>query len=202
MSVRFFDRFLIHMILPVGCMIAIAGAFGVAKMCTAETNAVKHVQINEAVSKVVILIILLLYPGLSTKVFQVWKCQSVAGVNGEFLVQDFNVSCNEGEHVTFVVLAEGFLLLYIVGIPLAMLVLLYRNRKHLHDEQSPKHHAVKNALGGLYGQCEWCSSTFFYYFILFPFFCCTVKRSPDVLFCCLLRCFLSVQMNQSTGGLS
>ena len=155
MSVRFFHQFLVHMMLPIGCMFAILAAFGIAKMCTAKANKAKHVQINEAVSKVVILVILLLYPGLSTKVFQVWKCQSVAGIKGQFLVQDFNVKCNENEHVTFVVLAIGFLLLYIVGIPLTMLVLLCRNRKHLHDENSPKHHAVKNALGGLYGQCEW-----------------------------------------------
>ena len=154
MSVRFFDQFLVHMILPIGCMAAIAAAFGVARVCTAKANTVKHVQINETVSKVVILVILLLYPGLSTKVFQVWKCQSVAGVKGEFLVQDFNIKCNEKEHVTFIVLAVGFLLLYIVGIPLTMLVLLCRNRKHLHDEESPKHYAVKNALGGLYAQCE------------------------------------------------
>ena len=116
-------------------------------MCTAKANTAKHVQINESVWRVVILIILLLYPGLSTKVFQVWKCQSVAGMKGEFLVQDFNIKCNEGEHVTFVVLAVGFLLLYILGIPLAMLVLLCRNRKHLHDGDLPKHRGVKNAFG-------------------------------------------------------
>ena len=129
-------------------------------------------------SKVVILVILLLYPGLSTKVFQMWKCQRVAGIKGQYLVQDFNVICNKGKHVTYVVLAGGFLLLYIVGIPLTMLVLLCRNRKHLHDEQSPKHHAVKNALGGLYSQCECCCLRYFIFFVLFfcfffTFFCYT-----------------------------
>ena len=45
------------------------------------------------------------------------------------------------------VLEEGFLPLSIVGIPLALLLLLYLNRKHLHDGDSPKHRDVKNALG-------------------------------------------------------
>ena len=45
------------------------------------------------------------------------------------------------------VLEEGFLPLSIVGIPLALLLLLYLNRKHLHDGDSPKHRGVKNALG-------------------------------------------------------
>jgi hypothetical protein len=154
MSVRFFDQFLIHMMLPLGCCLAIVVAWGVAHRCTANTNIVKHTQINEAISKVLILVILLLFPGLSTKVFQVWKCTSVDGMEGQYLVQDFKIQCNQGEHVIFVVLAIGFLLLYIVGIPLTMFVLMFRNRKVLHDESSPKHHAIKNALGGLYIQYE------------------------------------------------
>ena len=31
----------------------------------------------------------------------------------------------------------------------AMFVLMFRNRKILHDESSPRHHAINNALGGL-----------------------------------------------------
>ena len=157
MSVRYFDQFLIHMMLPLGCSLAIAAAYLVAHACTSKTKTTKHTHIDEAVSKVLILVILLLFPGLSTKVFQVWKCTSVAGMEGQYLVQDYNIQCNQGEHVTYVLLAVGFLLLYIVGIPLTMFTLMFRNRKILHDESSPKHHAVKNALGGLYGQCKFCS---------------------------------------------
>ena len=155
MSVRFFDQFLIHMMLPIGCFLAILSAFVVAHKCTSTTNTKKHTQINEAVSKMLILVILLLFPGLSTKIFQVWKCTSVDGIDDvQFLVQDYNIKCYQGEHITFLIVAAGFLLLYIVGIPLTMLVLMFRNRKHLHDVDSPKHHATKNALGGLYGQCK------------------------------------------------
>ena len=154
MSVRFFAKFLIHMMLPIGCSVAILAAWAIARVCTSKQNITKRTQINEAVIKVFILIILLLFPGLSTKIFQVWKCTSVAGMEGQYLVQDYNIMCNQGEHVTFVVIAIGFLLLYIVGIPLTMFVLMFRNRKILHDESSPKHHAIKNALGGLYGQCK------------------------------------------------
>merc|ERR1712028_99962 len=35
-----------------------------------------------------------------------------------------------------------------------MFLLLWRNKKHLHDESSPKHHLIKNALGGMYTQYE------------------------------------------------
>jgi len=44
--------------------------------------------------------------------------------------------------------------LYVIGIPLGMFFLLWRNKNHLHDESSPKHHLIKNALGGMYTQYE------------------------------------------------
>ena len=100
------------------------------------------------------MVILLLFPGLSTKIFQVWKCTTVDGLEGEFLVQDYSITCNEGEHVTYILVAGSFLLVYIVGIPFTMFVLMWRNRKSLHDEKNPRHHAVKNVLGGLYIQCK------------------------------------------------
>ena len=73
MSVRFFDQFLIHMMLPLGCCLAIVAVFVLTHACTSKTNTVKHTEINEAVSKVLILVILLLFPGLSTKIFQVGR---------------------------------------------------------------------------------------------------------------------------------
>ena len=41
-----------------------------------------------------------------------------------------------------------------MGIPLFMFLLLWRNKQHLHDEKSPRHHLVKSALGGMYTQYE------------------------------------------------
>jgi ACR3 family arsenite efflux pump ArsB len=133
MSVSFFKRFLIHMMLPIGCTLAILLALFVARTCTAKTDRAKRVRIQETVSKILIMVILLLFPGLSTKIFQVWKCTTVDGLEGEFLVQDYSITCNEGEHVTYILVAGSFLLVYIVGIPFTMFVLMWRNRKSLHD---------------------------------------------------------------------
>jgi hypothetical protein len=155
MSVSFFERFLIHMMLPIGCTLAILLALFVARTCTAKTDRAKRVRIQETVSKILIMVILLLFPGLSTKIFQVWKCTTVDGLEGEFLVQDYSITCNVGEHVTYILVAGSFLLVYIVGIPFTMFVLMWRNRKSLHDEKNPRHHAVKNVLGGLYIQCKY-----------------------------------------------
>ena len=50
-------------------------------------------------------------------------------------------------------LAEGFLPLSIVSIPLTVLVLLSRNQKHLHNGDLPKHRGVKNAFGSGQRKC-------------------------------------------------
>ena len=43
---------------------------------------------------------------------------------------------------------------YIVGLPLGMFLVLYKNRKHLFDVASKEHERVKASFGGLYLQYE------------------------------------------------
>merc|ERR1711865_623984 len=155
LNVRFYDKFILHMILPVGCLLVIAVAYFSAKKCCVKKNDIeKQEHMKETASKAVILIILLIYPGLSTKIFTIFKCKKIQGITGYLLVEDYDQKCYEGEHMTYMVIGVIFLCLYVVGIPLAMFVLLWRNKKHLHDESSPKHHLIKNALGGMYTQYE------------------------------------------------
>ena len=89
-----------------------------------------------------------------SKIFTMFKCKSIEGIDGQLLVEDYHQTCQTGEHVTYTLLAIIFLCLYVIGIPLGMFFLLWRNKNHLHDESSPKHHLIKNALGGMYTQYE------------------------------------------------
>ena len=50
------------------------------------------------------------------------------------------------------VVGVAFMLLYIVGIPLSMFVLLFKNRRALHDEAHPRHKEILFEFGGLYAQ--------------------------------------------------
>ena len=156
LNVRFYDKFILHMILPVGCLIMIVLAYMTAKLCCIKKGDIeKEVKVKEISSKVTILIILFLYPGLSTKIFTMFKCKSIDGIkDGQLLVEDYAQTCNVGEHATYQLLAIIFLCLYVIGIPASMFFLLWRNKKHLHDESSSKHHLIKNALGGMYSQYE------------------------------------------------
>jgi hypothetical protein len=67
LNVRFYDKFILHMILPVGCLIIILVAYFVAvTCCVKKDDSVRHSSVKETASKAVILVVLLLYPGLST----------------------------------------------------------------------------------------------------------------------------------------
>ena len=187
-AVRFFDQFLLHMMLPVFCLVSIGMAYAFAHLRKSKDSSSR---INRSTSKVVIVVILLLFPGLSTKIFSVFKCQHINGIKNELLVGDFSVSCHQGEHLTFTFIAVIFLVLYIVGIPLTMLLLLRCNKKHLHDEKSAKHQLVKNALGGLYMQCE--------LFWLIFFFCNFLNLVLTLVFS---SSFKNSQTNPTIGGSS
>ena len=154
MNVRFYERFILHLMVPVLCVVTILAAFLVARLCTPKSKPQKLIQINDMVFKITILTILLLYPGLTTKIFQMFKCAAIEGVEGQLLVQDYAVTCHQGKHVTYTVVASISICVFVIGIPLFMFLLLFTNRKHLHDATSSKHHWVNTALGGLYLQCE------------------------------------------------
>ena len=153
MSVRFFDRLIIHLLLPICCLLAIGTAVATVRMCVSNKN--KRIKMNEVAYKIIVLVILLLFPSLSTKLFSVFKCKSFDGIeNSALLVQDYAINCHRGEHVVFKYVAWVFLGLYIAGIPATMFLLLWCNKKHLHDASSIKHYKVKNSYGGLYMQYE------------------------------------------------
>merc|ERR1711865_1327667 len=154
LNVRFYDKFILHMMLPVGCLLVIVLAYFIAKTVCSKEDKQKQKNMKETASKAVILVILLIFPGLDTKIFTIFKCKTIEGIPGSLLVEDYDQPCYEGEHFTFMMVGVVFLCLYVLGIPLIMFLLLWHNKKHLHDEKSPKHHIIKNALGGMYTQYE------------------------------------------------
>ena len=94
-------------------------------------------------------------PGLATRLFTLFNCAQVDGVEGvRYLEADWSVECDVGEHATMAVLGMAFMLLYILGIPLTMYVLLFKNRRALNDEAHPNHEHVLFKYGGLFAQCE------------------------------------------------
>ena len=183
LSIPFLDQFVLHMILPVALMMAVLVAYQSSRCCL-KSNTVKLKHGDELKYQILctygiffsflssllshtffpqlfytVLLILFLYPGLATKIFSVFRCKSIVGIEGQLLAADVSVACHEIKHVTYSIVAGAFLGLYIIGIPFFMFIMLWRNRKHLHmkegeEEPTKKNLAVKAKLGGLYLQYE------------------------------------------------
>ena len=70
--------------------------------------------INQSFSKVIILTTLIIFPGLSTQVFSMFKCQKINGIDqGSLLVQDFSIYCSQNEHLIYSFLGEFLFLLFL-----------------------------------------------------------------------------------------
>ena len=112
-AVRFFDMFILHMILPFVLLFALIGAYAIAR-CLVKSDAKKK-QIKALLFKMIILVILFLFPGLAQKIFTVFKCVKIDGIAKILLEKDVSVVCHVGEHLTYTAIAVGFMMLYIVG---------------------------------------------------------------------------------------
>ena len=159
LSIRFFDQFLLHMIMPLCLILMVLLAWIVASRCTKKADKEKRSLLKQETSKAAIVLIMLIFPGLATKIFTMFKTVQVHGLNSEthsgyVLAADYEIEAFGSEHMPYIVAAFVFLGIYVLGIPLAIFLILWKNKKHLHNEKSPRHEIVKFALGGLYSQYE------------------------------------------------
>ena len=157
LAVPFLDQFILHMSLPVLLLVAALVAHVSSRCCLRNPEKLKRG--NELKYQILLLGVLFLYPGLATKIFNVFNCKIINGIGGKVLAADFAIKCYEEKHSIYLIVAVAFLLVYILGIPLAMFVVLWRNRNHLHfenesEELTKKHLAMRARLGGLYLQYE------------------------------------------------
>merc|ERR1711865_740953 len=158
MSVPFASKFIVHMSMPPMLAVGILLAYVVSKICKPHTTEELIAHRKSQTFKILIAMILFMYPGLATRCFQMFKCSKFDGVDYLVLETDPSMVCFQEEHMLYLILAGVFIGLYIVGIPLMMFVVLWRNKKHLYvkegEEATEKHNEVAFEIGGLYTQYE------------------------------------------------
>jgi hypothetical protein len=154
LNLRFPQQFVVQMALPIFLSLACGCAYLLSNIC-GKSGASSRQHRSAQALKFLISIVLFCYPSLCTAVFTMFRCKHIPGVrDGAVLMADFSVRCNQGEHVMMAGLAIGCGVVYVLGIPLAVLLVLKKNRAHLYDETSKKHASVMYSLGGLYSQYE------------------------------------------------
>ena len=160
MAVPFASKFLVHMSMPPMLAVGIIAAYFVSKCLKPPKTEHFKAHRRAQVIKLLLGLILFMYPGLATRCFQMFKCSHFQGVEGSVLEADPSMICYQSEHATYITLALIFIGVYVVGIPLGMLMTLWRNKKYLYveegQERTEKNTDVEFQYGGMYMQCKCC----------------------------------------------
>ena len=107
--------------------------------------------------KMCLTLFILLYPGLGTRIFGVLRCSKIQGLEDlQWFQQDLSLECytSEGQHAQYLQAAVWAICLIVLGFPMLIGVMLWRNRKHLHDTSTSQHQHVKFTLGSVYVMYE------------------------------------------------
>ena len=154
LAVPALDQFTAHVSVVPMLGLSIYLAYIASNLCT--KNRQVRVVRREFCIKLLIFIIQLLYPGLSTRIFSIWSCRAIpmSDTTVVLLQDDFNVVCHEGIHATFVAMAVVFMVLFVFGFPSLVLLILLKNKKALHDPTHVNYKAVNYEYGPLFLQYE------------------------------------------------
>eukprot|EP00944_MAST-04C_sp_MAST-4C-sp1_P001464 g1464.t1 len=96
--------------------------------------------------KIIFTVMFLLYPSLGGKIFSVFQCISVGEM--QYFVESMEMQCHTGQHAELVTIAVVFMVLYVLGIPLYILILLKNNRDKLKNKK------IIELYGSLYSQYQ------------------------------------------------
>jgi hypothetical protein len=96
-----------------------------------------------AALKVAIIVILFIYPTICSKVFMTFKCTDV-GASGSFMVADMAIPCYGNEWVAWAAVSAMAMLIYVVGIPVTLVLLLYAGSRHGTLQYPPAEHRGQN----------------------------------------------------------
>jgi hypothetical protein len=149
------SKFVVRMSLPILSMCSIYLGYWISVCVRRPLTSALAATRKLKVRHFCFLLMLLLYPSLSTSIFALFVCSSVPGVEGEWLSEDWRTRCFEGDHATIYAPLGVFAgIVYVLGTPTVLFWRLWTNRDVLHDLSSPRHDAIHFELGGLYKTFE------------------------------------------------
>ena len=131
-------------------------AYGCCKCCKRREKLYSFESTRTRLFEILFLGTYTFYTSVSTTIFRVFKCKEIQGQ--WFLEANYKVQCFQGTWWTYAVFAGAGVIIYIVGIPLVLFVLLWRNRRYLYEDEKKrddslwmqKHTLVKRRLGAIY----------------------------------------------------
>jgi hypothetical protein len=107
----------------------------------------------EQMGRFINMIVFLIYPGLSVKIFTIFKCIEL-DKGTYYLMQDLSVRCYDSNWNAAAAVAAICIIVYVIGIPAVTFFLLHRNKDTILDGTAEEQDALKKIYGSLYNQYE------------------------------------------------
>ena len=160
LAVPFLSQMLVHTTIPLMLLMTILLA-----RLPAYFLRKKHRKMQTAMMiKILISVALIVYPGLCTRLFSSLKTVQVRGLasehhSGIVLSVDYGVEAFKVEHMPYLYLTIACMVIYVIGIPLAVFLVLKANLKYLYTEGDTEEHKMRHEdcmaeFGTLYLQYE------------------------------------------------
>jgi len=145
-NASYLDVFYLHMwILPIllaFTLIATGFAYCFVRWNNSDHAMDKKEKMIELAIRVMNVTIFLLYPGIGTRIFRLFKCRRIGEF--EYLMADYSIVCWEKDHNYAVAVAVFCIFLYVIGIPLLCIFILYKRKLNLDNAKT------KAVFGSLY----------------------------------------------------
>ena len=151
-SLPFLDGFVVQMLLVPSLVVVAFMSSEISSVCCAGSGKYKQ-KAKSAIHSVAVVFLststFCIYPGLSMKLFQVFRCDKVLEYSEVFYLRsDYAVKCWSEPHMPYVMLSIAGVFLFVIGIPLVTFIVLWKNRRELHNEH------VQKRYGSLYLHCR------------------------------------------------
>ena len=103
--------------------------------------------------RAVFMVLFVAYPSVSVKIFRLFNCTSVEG--SYWLTADMRLKCYTSEWLGYAVYAGAMGVVYVAGMPLTILALLYKRRDKLFGPGSEANQRMYGFLYDGYGPTAW-----------------------------------------------
>jgi hypothetical protein len=137
------DELVLQTAVPLGIVMVLALLACALHRASRDAASSTAGRLSEACVSLIVIFLFLIYPSTVAKIFSAFACTPVLEDGHSYLRADVRIDCDSASHQQFVSLwAAPMALAYPVGVPVFLLVLLWRERKRLAHWQREEARAV------------------------------------------------------------
>jgi len=154
-AIPFFQKMTVHAAIPIMLLVTLL----LARIPAYKLHKKHRTKQKAMFIKLSFSLALILYPGICTRLFSSLKTIKIVGMKDSVLAVDYSINAFQEQHMPYVFLTIGCMVVYVLGIPIAVFIALRSNKKYLYsagttEEHRRKHEEVVAEFGTLYLQYE------------------------------------------------